>query len=76
MKKMKFYGSTTVGERGQIVLPISLRRELDINKGDTLVVIGNPHMNNITLVNQETMEQYLGFLSDNITEIRSKIKKK
>ena len=76
MKKMKFYGSTTVGERGQIVLPITLRRELDINKGDTLVVIGNPHMHNITLVNQETMEQYLGFLSDNITEIRSKIKKK
>ena len=75
MKKMKFYGSTTVGERGQIVLPITLRRDLNINKGDTLIVIGNHH-NLITLVNHDTMEKYLGVLSENITELRSKIKKK
>ncbi len=27
MKDMKFYGSTTVGERGQIVLPAKLRND-------------------------------------------------
>ena len=76
MKKMKFYGSTTVGERGQIVLPISLRRELNITKGDTLVVIANPHIKSITLFSQDTMDQYLNYLSENITELRTNIKQK
>jgi len=76
MKPMKFYGSTTVGERGQIVLPINLRRDLNIKKGDTLIVIGNPHVKNITLFNEETMDKYLDFMSDNITELKAKITKK
>ncbi len=76
MKPMKFYGSTTVGERGQIVLPINLRRDLNIKKGDTLIVIGNTHVKNILLFNEETMDKYLDFMSDNITELKAKITKK
>ena len=76
MKPLKFYGSTTVGERGQIVLPVTLRRDLDIKKGDTLIVIGNPHIKNITLFNEDTMDKYLDFMSDNITQLKSKIRKK
>ncbi len=41
MKDMKFYGSSTVGERGQIVLPAKLRTDFSIKKGDKLLVIGN-----------------------------------
>ena len=76
MKPLKFYGSTTVGERGQIVLPISLRRDLDIKKGDTLIVIGNNHVKNIMLFNEDTMDKYLDFISENITELKNKITKK
>lgn len=76
MKPLKFYGSTTVGERGQIVLPVTLRRDLDIKKRDTLIVIGNPHMKNIMLFNEDTMDKYLDFMSDNITQLKSKIRKK
>lgn len=35
----KFYGSTTVGEKGQVVLPIDLRRDLQIKTGDRLTVM-------------------------------------
>lgn len=35
----KFYGSTTVGEKGQVVLPANLRRELKIKTRDKLAVI-------------------------------------
>ncbi len=35
----KFYGSTTVGEKGQVVLPAELRRELKIETGDKLAVM-------------------------------------
>ena len=39
-RKPEFFGSTTVGERGQIVLPIELRKKLQIKAGDKLIVVG------------------------------------
>ncbi len=36
---VKFYGSTTVGTKGQMVLPAKLRKELKISAGDKLVVL-------------------------------------
>ncbi len=35
----KFYGSTTVGEKGQVVLPADLRHEFNIKAGDKLAVM-------------------------------------
>ncbi len=33
-----FYGSTKVGSRGQVVLPMDIRKKLDIKEGDILFV--------------------------------------
>lgn len=35
----KFYGTTTVGEKGQIVLPAQLRKDMDIKAGEKLSVL-------------------------------------
>jgi AbrB family looped-hinge helix DNA binding protein len=37
----KFYGSVTVSERGQIVIPIDARKDFDIKTGDKLLVFGD-----------------------------------
>jgi len=74
MKKPIFYGSTTVGERGQIVLPVKLRNDLKISKGDKLLVIVDPHGSRINLINPDTMNKFLDILSENINQIKSKIK--
>ena len=37
----KFYGSVTVSERGQIVIPADARRDFDIKTGDKLLVFGD-----------------------------------
>jgi AbrB family looped-hinge helix DNA binding protein len=76
MKDMKFYGSTTVGERGQIVLPAKLRKDFTIKKGDKLLVIGNAEAYRIVLVNPETMSSYLDLMSQQINKMKSTIKKK
>ena len=39
----KFYGATTVGERGQVVIPSEARKNLDIAPADKLIVFGGPH---------------------------------
>jgi len=75
-KEMKFYGSTTVGERGQIVLPAKLRKDFKINKGDKLLVIVDPHVSRITLVDPDNMSKFLDMMSENINQIKSKIKQK
>ena len=36
----RFYGSVTVGERGQVAIPAEARREQDINPGGKLLAFG------------------------------------
>lgn len=36
----KMYGTTVVGTKGQVVIPIAARKDLKLKPGDTLVVMG------------------------------------
>jgi AbrB family looped-hinge helix DNA binding protein len=36
--KELFYGSTTMGKRGQVVIPAKAREAMNINKGEKLLV--------------------------------------
>lgn len=36
----RFYGSTTVGEKGQIVIPKDARKNMKLKKGERLLVFG------------------------------------
>ena len=38
--KPAFYGTATIGTKGQIVIPSEAREELGLNPGDKVVVIG------------------------------------
>jgi AbrB family looped-hinge helix DNA binding protein len=38
-KQDKFYGTTTMGARGQVVIPAQARKDLGLNPGDQLVVM-------------------------------------
>jgi AbrB family looped-hinge helix DNA binding protein len=40
-EKRRFYGSVTVSERGQIVIPAEARRDFEIKAGDKLLVVGD-----------------------------------
>ena len=44
-----FYGSTTVGKRGQVVIPAEARRDIDIKPSNKLLVMGGPHKNLLIL---------------------------
>ncbi len=37
----KFYGSVTVGQRGQVVIPAEARKDFAIKPGDKLLVLGD-----------------------------------
>lgn len=69
-----FYGSSTVGERGQIVLPIELRKKFEINAGDKLLVLGGEQMGvwGIFMVKSEVLNQIMALFGDNISDILEK----
>ena len=39
-KHDKLYGTTTIGARGQVVIPAGARKELGLKPGDQLIVMG------------------------------------
>lgn len=42
-RKQKFYGLTTIGEKGQIVVPVEARKAINLKKGEKLLVFGTEH---------------------------------
>ncbi len=44
LRKMKYYGDTIIGEKGQVVIPVELRKQLGIETGDRFLVMGSTRM--------------------------------
>jgi len=70
----EFYGSATVGDRGQIVLPAVLRKKYKINARDKLLVMGNEHMHVVVLVKAEVLGSALEKMDKRIKEISKRIR--
>lgn len=77
-QKTQFYGTATVGTKGQIVIPADAREQLNIKEGDKLVVIGIPHQGMLAVCPVSGIESMLGELTaklDSIREVIDKTKK-
>jgi AbrB family looped-hinge helix DNA binding protein len=53
-----FYGSVTVGERGQIVIPAEAREEQGIRAGDKLLVMRHPVFNGLVVAKFESIKDF------------------
>lgn len=69
--KHDFYGSTTVGERGQIVLPAKLRDELNIQAGDKLLVLsaGPPGREAVMIMRSDVLNDMVQKMSQHFQEL-------
>jgi len=59
-KGRHFFGTTKVGERGQIVIPREARDVFDINPGDALLVLGDEKRGGLAIVKADLMKEFLG----------------
>lgn len=64
-RQRKFYGFITVTERGQIAIPVVLRRELKIKQGDKLVVIKRADGQGLNLIKPDILAQTFEKLAKN-----------
>jgi len=63
-EKMDFFSITTLGERGQIVIPKEARQALTLSAGDKLVVLPSPRGNGILLMKEQNIKEIAQSLSE------------
>jgi AbrB family looped-hinge helix DNA binding protein len=54
-----FFGSSTVGERGQVVIPAEAREEFGIQPGDKLMVMRHPVYDGVMLFKIDSAREFL-----------------
>jgi len=70
----KCYGSTTVSERGQIVIPAEARREMGLKPGTKLLIFGPRGKGVLTLMTAETVTQFVRHAMERLSEFEEMIK--
>ena len=76
MHDKKLYGTTTVGTKGQIVIPAIAREELGINTSDRLYVVGSPHKGVIMLLQEDKLEKFIEQMNLQVESFRAFSKSK
>lgn len=71
-REFNFYGTATVGERGQIVIPAEARKCANILPGDKVLVVGHPP-NGLMILKMDAMKLFLSSLKDDFAEMESRI---
>ena len=71
----KFYGSVTVSERGQVVIPTEARKDFDIKTGDKLLVFGDLEKG-LGIATFNIMQKSMKGTTELFSEINSTMKNK
>ncbi|HEY75396.1 MAG TPA: AbrB/MazE/SpoVT family DNA-binding domain-containing protein [Thermoflexia bacterium] len=58
-RRGRFYGAVTVSDRGQVVIPAEARRDLGIEVGEKLLVVGGP-AGGLLFLRATVVSQFLG----------------
>ena len=74
MHRPKVFGSTTVGHRGQVVIPVNARREMGIDVGTTLLVFKALGGQGLMLLKVDAIEQMMSMVSQRLTEFEKLVK--
>jgi len=69
-----FYGTTTLGEKGQVVIPVQARQVMNLKKGEKLLVFGMGH-DMLALSKLAKLEKFASHLAERLDAIRKIIRK-
>lgn len=67
----KLYGTATVGTKGQVVIPAEARKELGIEEGDRLYVVGAPEGGFLGLLKEETLQAMVQTMTAQVESFRA-----
>lgn len=67
-----FYGSCTIGERGQLVIPAEARVELGISPGDKVIVMRHPIHQGLMILKIEALREFLDDFSNSLSRLEER----
>lgn len=70
----KFFGATTVGEKGQVVIPVEARKAFKIESTDKLLVFGIDE-ETIILTKPSKIQTYTKQLAEKLTSLQDIMEK-
>lgn len=68
-----FYGTATVGERGQVVIPAEARKKFNFHAGDKVLVLGHPNQSGIVLCKIDAMREFFSSFLSELERIESRV---
>lgn len=68
-----FFGAVTVGERGQVVIPIEARKRFNIEPGDKLLIMGDPGKRGLMLCKLDSMRDFMRLFQEGLARVESEI---
>jgi AbrB family looped-hinge helix DNA binding protein len=67
-----FYGSSTLGDRGQIVIPAEARAEMGFKPGDKLLIMRHPVHEAITICTIESFREMADAFAAEVAKLEAK----
>ena len=68
-----FYGSATVGDRGQIVIPAEARHELGISPGDKVLIMRHPIHKGLMMFQLDAVREFLDEFAAGIQRLETRV---
>lgn len=66
-----FFGTSTIGERGQIVIPAEARAEMGFQPGDKIMIMRHPIHKGLVLFKLEAVKEFLDDFGKHIERLES-----
>ena len=70
----KFYGATTIGERGQVVVPAEARKDLNLSPSTKVMVFGGPIGEGLLIVKADSIAEMLAHANKMLSGVEEVLK--
>lgn len=71
----KFYGATTIGERGQMVIPAEARKDFNITPANKLLVFGSQGHGGLMIFKAEDITEFISAATEMLRSFEEVLKK-
>jgi AbrB family looped-hinge helix DNA binding protein len=66
----KLFGTATVGEKGQIVIPVEARNDLDLKVGDKLLVVSGPGNQGLLIMKPDVIKKFAKKMNEDFEKLQ------
>jgi AbrB family looped-hinge helix DNA binding protein len=64
-----FFGSVTVGERGQVVIPADARKRFGIEAGDKMLIMSGPGEKSLMLCKLDSLREFMASFQEGLMRV-------